>query len=175
MDWKVELGLLWVIKSEAKSFDRDNIYTLHAPESGATQEQIDALQEQLGFVLDTQYTEFLRYVNGWTNFIQNTRLLSTADISGSSLFASICENLAERLPVVSTRYGFEWTVDNCLPIGGSERDLTVFVIERKKTNARIGWLRGEEVDAYDGFEQFFSSMVAYNKLLTEKLRERAKR
>jgi hypothetical protein len=172
MDWQVEIGLLWQIKTEAQHADHEDLFPLHAPGVAATSEHIAEASRSLGFDLDESYAQFLRHANGWSNFFQNTRLFGTMDFAGSGVFRTVRDGLALRLPLHSDRFSFEWNTGNCFPIGGSALDLSVFVMERKKRDAKVAWLIGEEIDAFENFEEFFSSMVKYNKKLVEKLAAR---
>lgn len=168
-DWKVEIGLLWKIKEQIAEADRLHIYEHRLPGVAATDEQIQTLRKSCDFPWDETYVDFLRHANGWSNFLQNTRLFGTADYAGGALLESVKESLQMRLPIQSQRFDLSWTCENCTPIGGSTLDLSVYVIEHRSSNARVGWLKVDEVDAYENFKDFFAAMREYNKRVLQRV------
>jgi hypothetical protein len=174
INWPVEIARMWGVKQEIAALDTQRIYQHSAPAVKATADDIRALQRAQPALLDSSYLSFLAYSDGWANFLQNTNLLGTKDFAARDTFERTLQELAYRLPLKSDRFDFTWTVDNCIPIGASDRDIGVFVVEANKTNAKVGWIITDEVDAYESFAEFFVSMIEYNKHVAENLRSRNK-
>jgi len=170
ISWPVEIARLYKVKEAIAALDADGIYKFSAPRLAASDIDIQRLKTSIPVQWDKSYLGFLRFANGWPHFLQNTYLFGTEDFAGD-LYRQIAESLRFRLPMNSERFKFVWTEQNCLPIGGSLLDNSIFVIERKHQGARVAWLNTDEVDGYIGFEDFFIAMIEYNKQVQSGLNE----
>lgn len=162
MNWKEEIVKLVMIKQVLAELDKQNVWPHHLPSVAASTESIGEVQRRLGFELDTQYVEFLKYSDGWKGFYQTVDLFGVEDLMGSSKMQhalSLLSVMGEALDASGLR------VQDLLPIGVTTLDRDLFVLT-KPTSAGGGlviWFSGEEVDRFESFDNFFLAMMDYNR------------
>jgi hypothetical protein len=169
-DWKQRIVDLVRIKQELADRDAEGLWEWHLPAVAASEEQLAAVEEQLGERLDPSYREFLRHASGWRAFFQSVDLFGPEDLLGDR--RDRARRLLETVDdAVGTEYG-----DELLPIGLSEVDRHLFGIGRPGSSipGTVVWLSCEEVDRWSGFDEFFLAMMDYNRADAEDLRRDAR-
>lgn len=63
------------------------------------------------------------------------------------------------------------TMDQVIPIGIAthSNDLLLLIREGHSDAGKISWLDGEEIDRYNNFAHYFTSMIEYQRLYLDKL------
>lgn len=160
------------VKQALAEVDVTNLWPHHLPSVAATDEQIRAAEQHLGFALDARYTTFLRYANGWRGFIQTVDLFGTDDLSGSELMAYARSLLGFVEPEVLALSKLRR--DDLLPIAATRHDKDLFVLVKPPAHdsGTVVWFAGTEIQRFDGFEEYFLSMVDYNRSQVELTRKK---
>lgn len=154
-DWRPWIVELVAIKSSIHEHDRDGMWEFHYPRVGATDERLSQVEATLGFGLESSYRSFLRFADGWPWFYQSVTLFGTRELLGGEL-----------APIGIGERGQSLT-----PIAASVCDRDVFAMRVRDgvMGPAVVWLAGEEVDRFPSFEEYFASMLAYNRLELEDL------
>lgn len=73
----------------------DGLYPMTHPNPGATEDELRAVEAQLGRPLDPQYREFLGVADGWESYHFGTNLLSTRDIGAGDRWDETIRTIAQ--------------------------------------------------------------------------------
>jgi hypothetical protein len=161
-DWRLAILNMSHVKQELFQVDKQKLWPWHLPEVAATQEQLDTLEVNIGYSLDAKYKSFLSYANGWKGFYHEVDLFGIEDLQGSFRMAKAVEMLTAADDALKYS-GVE--LNELLPIAVSITDMDVFVIVRS-THAHSGeiiWFAGGEIDRFKDFDEYFLSMIEYNR------------
>jgi SMI1 / KNR4 family (SUKH-1) len=82
MDWEKELPIAHLVKQKIAEVDFEHLWENTSPGFAASEDQLQALEARLGFVLAPQYRAFLLHANGWRAFMQHVDLFGTEDLEG---------------------------------------------------------------------------------------------
>ncbi len=160
--WKDLIGYACIIQNKLMQLDKKHIYEFHCPKLAATEEQINEAQAKIGFELPKDYKDFLLCANGWDCFWLNVDLFGTQELTSSRVTDALdllFDVVIEYFPELEKRK------NSILPIANSEEDLDTFILflSNDEYYGKVIWIAGQEIDLFDSFEQFFCSMVLYNK------------
>jgi hypothetical protein len=149
------------IKSQLHGVD-GGLWPYHLPELKATDEQIARVEDDLGVELPSSYREFLRHANGWRGFFQTVDLLGCDDLTGGR-YQEYYRSLVDALrPPERAAAGLSAERQIC--IGATLVDRDLFVLSYPADGSpKVIWTAGEEVDRWCDFEDFFRSMIEYNR------------
>jgi hypothetical protein len=162
-DFSIAIGRAWLVKQEIMKLDKRRIWPYHLPEIAATDVQISQAEQRLAHVLDERYKALLKCANGWPAFYQAVDLFGTEDLisgprheCGEFLLGYLEES-------VLNKCGFARA--ELLPIAATKSDRDLFVITRPHSSAPgiVIWFAGEEIDRFQTFDEYFLSMMEYNK------------
>lgn len=167
MDWRILIAKNALLKSKINEADINRVWSYHLPSLAATQEQVERFQEKIRRKVPEEYLSFLKCANGWKGFFQNNDLLGTADT-----FSKDCMDLLN-----SEFYNLrDVSIDNIsksdlFPIGVNYTDKDIFflVLSQNEYYGKVIWFAGEEIQRFENFSDFFSSMIAYNERELAKL------
>jgi hypothetical protein len=163
MDWNTEIAIAWQVQQANQQFDRVGLWNYRLPHVAATHEKVAYAEMVLGFELDPRFRLFLSYADGWPDFYQSVDLFGTSDLVGGRLM----EKASEMLRVIDDAVWQHAKVelDNVLPIAVSKADRDVFVIvtPHQSNAGQVLWFSGTMVEAFPDFDEFFLSMVDYNR------------
>lgn len=169
-DWKRHIGIAYLVKQQFADLDTQNLWPFHLPEVAASKFQIKVTETALGEQLDAGLRGFLAHANGWRGFLHAIDLFGTEDLV-HGLRNDTAHHLLDSLEPLEAVCGFSRA--ECLPIGVSQDGIDVFVISR--TNALkpgvVCWLAGQLIDRFPSFDEFFLSMVDYNRAEAEALKQ----
>jgi hypothetical protein len=146
-----------------EKLDKEGLWEYYLPEAAASEEVLIRTERQLGFSLDSQYREFLKYANGWKAFYQSVDLFGTDELVDSpdmDYAISILDAIEE---TVLESSGVER--DQLLPIAATKIDKDLFVITKPNSSnpGMVIWFAGDEIDRFESFTEFFLSMIDYNR------------
>jgi hypothetical protein len=163
-DWKRRIVELAKVKQDLADADSRELWEHRLPAVAATPEQLETAETILGEALDPSYRCFLSYANGWAAFFQAVDLFGTDDLIGGQRFRHAVELIADLDDVVLT--AADVRRDEIYPIASSRDDIDVFVIKRRRTAdaGAVIWFATHEVDRFTNFDEYFASMVQYNRL-----------
>ncbi len=160
--WKALIGQAGLIQNKLMQLDKENMYEYYCPKIAATEEQINEAQAKIGFELPKDYKDFLLCANGWNGFYLDVDLFGTNELTSSRVTDALnllLDVVVEHFPELEKRK------NAILPIAQSREDRNIFImyLSEDEYYGKVLWLDGQEIDLFDSFEQFFCSMVLYNK------------
>jgi hypothetical protein len=163
MDWKREIVIAHYVRQKMAEADKEHLWDHHFPEVSATESAVSEAERVLGFSLDPSYREFLKHADGWRAFYQAVDLFGTSDLIGGARHER-AKALLDSLEDTRPECGFSRA--ELMPIAVSESDIDVFAIS-KPDSSRPGtvlWFAGGLIEKFPGFDEWFLSMVDYNRL-----------
>jgi hypothetical protein len=165
MHWKKELAVAQLVKLELHAADAEELWPFFPPNSPASDEQIQAVEHQLGVEVDPSLADFLRTANGWPAFYQCVDLFRCEDFGAGPRWA----RASELLETVDHRsFG-----EGAYPVAVSAEDIDLFVLIPYV--GKVVWFAGGVIDEFPSFEEFFLAMVDYNRARALKLRDGVRR
>ncbi|MHA6194732.1 SMI1/KNR4 family protein [Pseudomonas wadenswilerensis] len=171
MNWPEEIVKLVIVKQALAEVDSASLFPFYLPGVAAGESSISAVEKNFEKALDSKYAGFLRYANGWRGFFQTVDLFGTDDLLGSEKMLAAQEMLTYIDDSVIFSAGFSRR--ELLPIAASASDKDLFVIAKPDSASpgEVLWLAGDLVDRFEDFDEFFLSMVDYNRADVDFLRE----
>lgn len=173
MTWLDYIGLGWKVTQERMKADWKGIWDYALPHVRATEEEVARTEETLGFRLPDSYRGFLLASNGWPCFYQDMTIFSTDDLLGGPLYD------AGRIPLDLPECVESMAIDGVVAadyftVAASETQNDVALLGRPGTPAEgtVTWWGGEVMDRYKDFLEYYLSMLEYNKLDIEDIREK---
>lgn len=162
MDWKRELVIAHLVKQKIAEVDVDHVWENTLPEVAASEDRLRSLEARLGYALDLQHRAFLLHANGWRAFMQYVDVFGADDFEGGPRAARAIE-LIESLEPLAPLCGFDKR--DLLPIAVSSNDIDVMVMTRPHTTTpgKVLWFAGGLIETFPGFDEWFLTMVDYNR------------
>lgn len=163
-DWPGEIVTAVVVRQHLAA--ADNLYGYPLPEVAATEKQLVAAEKSTG-PLDPRYRQFLKYANGWRNFLQNIDLFGTGQLLGAAPMESVREAIAA-VGDISEEVGYD--LAELQPIGGSQEQTDMWFIGLlgSRRPGRVLWYWGSDHEDFDNFDEFYLAMVDYNRLALQR-------
>lgn len=170
--WKDKIAVMFLVQEEIQRLDKIGLWQYYYPELAATEEQLTAVEAQLGHSIDKGYKDFLMCANGWKCFSQTINLFGTGDLMGSSLMDYALEMLCI-LDDENVLASSGFTKAELLPIAVTFEDRDLHVITRPTSNEPgiVIWFSGQEIERYLNFEEYFLTMADYNRLEIDRLKK----
>lgn len=160
-DIKDLIGYLYIVREKIRSEDKKGLWDYYCPQIRNTEHNIEEWEKRHNICLPESYRNFLLAANGWKCVCQDRDLFSLEELS-----------LSNDNQYIETR---DFCKDNLLntgnkelllPIGGSEYSYDIFLLVLDSNCDYFGqvlWVAGEEIERYQGFEEFFLSIIQHNK------------
>jgi hypothetical protein len=161
--WKKDIAIAFLVKQRIWELDQGRLWPFHYPELAATEAELIAVEEQLGYPLASEYRLFLSCANGWQCFYQRVDLFGTAELLGGLRMSAAMELLGWLEEDVLPFCGYSQA--DLLPIAISRDDLTLFCLT-KPSHPRPGqvlWFSGKLIETFPDFREFFLAMCDYNR------------
>lgn len=144
--------------------DVNSIWQYGQPNEGASDEQLERIQNSYGLVPD--FIQLLRAANGWRGFYHDVDLLSVDDLEGGvglerawMLAESADHGSGGALALDRSTY---------VPVGVARQDIDVFLLNVRE--GAIRWIAGQEVEVFPSIASFLGGMTEYNRQTLEDLR-----
>ena len=129
-------------------------------------------EAHLGFRLPESYRGFLLASNGWPCFYQDMTAFSTSDLLGGDLHE------AGQIPLELEECVEAMAADGVVaadhfPVAASLTQTDVALMGKPGTPAEgtVSWVRGEVIERYDDFLDYYLSMMELNKIEITRLRK----
>lgn len=170
MDCEREIAIAHLVKQKVAEVDISGLWSHPFPEMAASERNVSEVEGKLGFELDENLREFLIHANGWKSFFQSVDIFGCEDYLGGPRHER-ASALLSSLEDLQDICGFELT--DFMPFAVSSDDIDVFAITRStsRTPGKVFWFAGGLVDQFSDFNEWFLSMVDYNRRQFQKLRE----
>ncbi|HHX8603816.1 TPA: SMI1/KNR4 family protein [Vibrio alginolyticus] len=154
IDWKLEISKLIAVKQVIAELDTQKLWCHCLPRLAASNEDIESLRNKIRKDIPSEYIEFLRFANGWPSFYQNVDLFGTSDYFN--------EDLMEAARDIFEQTSFSNDLkDDLLVIAMTSQDTDLFCLNLR--SGEVIWFAGIEVERFDNFDEFFLTMVDYNR------------
>jgi hypothetical protein len=173
-DWRSEIVRGVLVQQRLRELDVKGIWKYHLPEVAASDDEITATERKLGYRLDSAYRQFLRYANGWRSFYQDVDILGTAGLVGGAVMDAARTQLAAVEPeIFADNVGLE--VADMLPVAASARQSDMFLLGLpwSKEPGVIIWFAGYLIERFLDFDEFYLSMLDYNRRQIAKFEDAA--
>jgi hypothetical protein len=169
VEWKKQIATAFLVKQKIHELDEEGQWPFHYPELAASEEQIHAVENKLGYSLPIEYRQFLKCANGWQGFYLNVDLFGTEDLLGSSRMTRAIE-LLEWLEADNVIPSSSFHPE-LLPIGLSQEDNTLFCLATPlhQLSGQVLWFSGKLIETFPNFREFFLAMCDYSRLEVERL------
>ena len=171
--WPDYIGWGWMIVQERMEADWKGIWNYAVPHVHATEETVASTEAQLGFRLPESYRGFLLASNGWPYFYLDMTAFSTSDLLGGELHEAGQTQLELEECVEAMAADGVIAADH-FPIAASLESIDVALMGRPDTPAEgtVSWVRGEVIERYDDFLDYYLSMMELSKQETESIRRK---
>ena len=170
--WPNYIGWGAMINQARMEADWKGLWDYAIPHLHATEDAIASTEVQLGFRLPESYRGFLLASNGWPYFFQNMSILSTSDLLSGELHKASQTQLELEECVEAMAADGVITTDH-FPVAASLESIDVALMGKPSTPAAgtVSWVRGEVIERYDDFLDYYLSMMELNKLDTADLKK----
>ena len=170
--WPDYIGWGWMIVQARMEADWKGIWNYAVPHVHATEETVASTEAQLGFRLPESYLGFLLASNGWPYFYLDMTAFSTSDLLGGELHEAGQTQLELDECIEAMAAGGVIAADH-FPVAASLESIDVALMGKPGTPAAgtVSWVRGEVIERYDDFLDYYLSMMEFNKLEITRLRK----
>lgn len=175
IEWPSEIVKGVLIQQRLRELDRKELYKYFLPEVAAGEDEIAATEQALGYRLDPAYRQFLRYANGWRSFFQDIDILGTRELAGGRVMHAARSQLDAIEPeIFADDIGLD--IADVLPIAAStlQSDMFLLGLPRSKEPGIVVWVAGYQIERYPNFDEFYLSMLDYNRWRIAKFEESAR-
>ena len=171
--WPDYIGWGWMIIQERMEADWKGIWNYALPHVHATEETVARTETQLGFRLPESYRGFLLASNGWPYFYLDMTIFSTSDLLGADLHEAGQTQLELEECVEAMAAGGVIAADH-FPVAASLESIDIALMGKPDTPAEgtVSWVRGEVIERYDDFLDYYLSMMELSKQETESIRRK---
>ena len=163
-DWKQEIVVGVIIHQRLAEVDEKGLWSYVLPEVAASEAMIDRVEARLGFDLDAQYRSFLCHANGWRSFYQDVDILGTDTVLDGSV-AEAARRMLDAVEDADFLHDVGLGKEDVLPIAASTKQMDMFLLELPHSSmpGRVLWYAAELIEAFSGFDEFYLSMLDYNR------------
>lgn len=171
--WPDYIGWGWMIVQARMEADWKGIWNYAVPHVHATEETVASTEAQLGFRLPESYRGFLLASNGWPYFYLDMTAFSTSDLLGGELHEAGQTQLELEECVEAMAADGVIAADH-FPVAASLESIDVALMGKPGTPAAgtVSWVRGEVIERYDDFLDYYLSMMELSKQETESIRRK---
>ena len=169
--WPDYIGWGWMIVQARMEADWTGLWDYAMPNPKASEETVARTEAQLGFRLPESYRGFLLASNGWPYFFQDMTIFSTSDLLGGELHKAGQIQLELEECVEAMAADGVIAADH-FPVAASLVQTDVALMGKPGTpvEGTVSWVRGEVMQRYDDFLDYYLSMMELNKLDIARLR-----
>ena len=169
--WPDYIGWGWMIVQARMEADWTGLWDYAMPNPKASEETVARAEARLGFRLPESYRGFLLAADGWPCFFQDMTIFSTSDLLGGELHEAGQTQLELEECVEAMAAGGVIAADH-FPVAASLESIDVALMGKPGTPAAgtVSWVRGEVIERYDDFLDYYLSMMELNKLDIARLR-----
>ena len=169
--WPDYIGWGWMIVQARMEADWKGLWDYALPHVHATEATVASTEAQLGFRLPDSYRGFLLASNGWPYFFQDMTIFSASDLLGGDLHEAGQTQLELEECVEAMAADGVIAADH-FPVAASLESIDVALMGKPGTPAEgtVSWVRGEVIERYDDFLDYYLSMMELNKLDIARLR-----
>ena len=170
--WPDYIGWGWMIVQARMEADWTGLWDYAMPNPKASEETVARAEARLGFRLPESYRGFLLAADGWPCFFQDMTIFSTSDLLGGELHKAGQIQLELEECVEAMAAGGVIAADH-FTVVASRESIEIALMGKPGTPAEgtVSWVRGEVMQRYDDFLDYYLSMMELNKLDTADIRQ----
>jgi SMI1-KNR4 cell-wall len=163
-DWRSEIVKGVTVHQRLAELDAGGLWQYHLPEVAASEDEIETTERELGYRLDARYREFLHFANGWRSFYQDVDILGTRNLLGDGLMQGARRQLAAVEPAMFLD-DVGMAIGDVLPIAASDHQSDMFLLGLpwSREPGVVIWFAGYMVERFHSFDDFYLSMLDYNR------------
>ena len=171
--WPDYIGWGWMIVQARMEADWTGLWDYAMPNPKASEETVARAEARLGFRLPESYRGFLLAADGWPCFFQDMTIFSTSDLLGGELHKAGQTQLELDECIEAMAAGGVIAADH-FPVAASLESIDVALMGKPGTPAAgtVSWVRGEVIERYDDFLDYYLSMMELSKQETESIRRK---
>lgn len=171
--WPDYIGWGWMIVQARMEADWTGLWDYAMPNPKASEETVARAEARLGFRLPESYRGFLLAADGWPCFFQDMTIFSTSDLLGGELHEAGQTQLELDECIEAMAAGGVIAADH-FPVAASLESIDVALMGKPGTPAAgtVSWVRGEVIERYDDFLDYYLSMMELSKQETESIRRK---
>jgi hypothetical protein len=168
-DWKSEIVKGVLIDQRLQEVDTRGIWSYCLPEVAASRDEIAAMERDMRITLDPEYKDFLLHANGWKKFYQDVDIFGTSELSGAGLMSVAREQL-DAVEPADFQENVGLAMADVLPIAASRTQTDTFLLALPGSAApgSVIWFAGYTIERFPGFDEFYLSMLDYNRRRIQK-------
>ena len=160
-DWKLAIVKNFQWRQAAEDYDKARICPMGAAKVAASNEAIMSAEHAVNFQFSDDYRDFLRHADGWPSFCQSLNLFGTTDFrSGES--RRLLNNNRDATAFMNQ---LGYSSEDYVAVGGERSGPDLFLLISPHSTRLPGgviWFDKEELERFDSFCEFFSSMIKLN-------------
>ena len=171
--WPDYIGWGWMIVQARMEADWTGLWDYAMPNPKASEETVASTEARLGFRLPESYRGFLLAADGWPCFFQDMTIFSTSDLLGGELHKAGQIQLELEECVEAMAAGGVIAADH-FTVVASRESIEIALMGKPGTPAEgtVSWVRGEVMQRYDDFLDYYLSMMELSKQETESIRRK---
>lgn len=162
-DWPTRIVELVRVKERIASLDVDRIFPYTLPAVAASSARLDELEEGTGLILDPGHRSFLESANGWPAFFETQDLLSVEQLAAGA-HRDVFTAWMQSAPPQAVAEGY--SAATLLPIA-VDLEMPLFaampVVDGRVASQVLSMDPSGIIDAFDSFEEYFDSTIAYTR------------
>jgi hypothetical protein len=175
-DWPSEIVRGVLVQQRIEELGEGHLWRRYLPEAAATEDELLAVERELGHPLDPLYRTFLRYADGWRCFYQDVDLFGIRQLLGAQpMDAAVIQFAAIRESEFLIGVGMPKA--DVLPIAASPVQADMFLLARpwSRHPGTVSWWSGQLIERFPDFDEFYLAMLDYNRKEIQYLEEEARR
>jgi len=162
-DWPTRIVELVRVKERIAARDVDRIFPYTLPAVAAPAERLDQFESGTGLTLDPGHRSFLEAANGWPAFFETQDLLSVEQLAAGE-HRDVFTAWMESAPPQAVAEGY--SAATLLPIA-VDLEMPLYaampVVEGRVASQVLSLDPSGILDAFDSFEAYFDSTIAYTR------------
>jgi hypothetical protein len=171
VNWPALIGDMAIVKNQIDQLDPEHLEEFTAPRAKAQPAEVADFERDLGEQLPLEYRNFLLHANGWPGFRFDMTLFGLPELDGENSEAATGRQLLQVYDEEGVLEDLGLTAEDVMVIGAGRGTRALFLLVRqgRPGAGQVSWVDGEEIDRYQDFAEFFSSMTEYARRRAEKL------
>lgn len=155
------IGYLYLVREKVRKVDTRPLWEYYLPSIKTNEQTICDFEKRNELSLPSEYRDFLKAANGWKCIVQDKDLFSLEELSFDKNSNAIMfrDNALPNMKVTCRP-------EMLLPIGAARYSYDVYLLNVDIDSEDYGcviWAAGEEIERHPCFNEFFLSLIEYNK------------
>jgi hypothetical protein len=162
MSWKERIEAADEVCKKLHQADIQGLWEYHEPNAAATELELKGCEQDLGFILDSDYRGFLGNANGWRRFYRDYDLFNTQElVTGPKLRQA--RSILETQRTLKSEIGCDH--DDLLIIAMDMVAIGLLVIAKPQSccPGKVFWIDGAMLEEFSDFTACFMRLCEVNR------------